>query len=141
MTLHETSGRRGFALSVLIAFVASGVINTVICLAAVALGADAGVVLGLNPPFFLSFALIGLLIAAAAWSLVRSRARRPGAVMRVLVPVVVLVSLVPDLLVGLAGLGWTGAFALMLMHLSVAVCGVAALRRFLPLTPRAAAVA
>ena len=139
MTLHEQSTGRGYLLSVALAFVASGVINFVISLIARALGADASTVVGLNPAAFLLFALVGLLIAAGVWVLVRSRSQRPTGVMRVLVPVVVLISLVPDVLVGLAGFGWVGAVALMLMHLSVAACGVAALRRFLHLPDAARA--
>lgn len=126
----------GVALSVAVAFLVSGVVDTLIALAARSLGADVNVVRGLSPPIYLAFALVGLLFAALAWSLVRAKARRPQGVMRVLVPVVVVVSLVPDILLGvLASGGWIGPVALMLMHLSVAVCGVLAFRRFLPLTP------
>lgn len=137
MTLQasgRTSTLRAVALSVGAAFVVSGVIDTGVALAARALGADPRAVGGLNTPAYLLFALIGLLVAAIVWSLVRARAAHPQAVMRVLVPVVVALSLVPDVLVGVAGLGWVGAVALMVMHLVVAVCGVVAFRRFLPLS-------
>lgn len=133
ITTGSTSTLRGIGLSVLTAGVASAVLNTVISLVAQALGADATRIMGLTPPLYIAFAVIGLLVAAVAWSVVRARAADPAAVLRWLVPVVVLVSLVPDLLVGLAGLGWIGAVALALMHLCVAVAGVSAFRRFLPL--------
>ena len=120
-------------LAVLTAWVGSAVVCTVISLVTQALGVDASVVKGLEAPLYLSFALVGLVIAAAAWVLVRSRARRPSAVLRVLVPVVVALSMVPNILIGLAGFGWAGAIALMLMHLVVAVAGVLAFVRFLPL--------
>jgi hypothetical protein len=58
---------------------------------------------------------------------------------------VVVVSLVPDVIVGakhdLAGGTWGGVTALMVMYLIVAVCGVVALRSFLPLTTRPASAA
>lgn len=137
MNVNAVSARstpRGVALSVATAWIVSAVVCTVVSLGAQALGADASVIMGLEPALYLIFALVGLLIAAAVWALVRSRAARPHTVMNVMVPVVVVVSLVPDVLVGIAGLGWIGAIALMLMHLGVAAAGVTALRRFLPLS-------
>lgn len=64
--------------------------------------------------------------------IIRRRAANPAALLRRLVPVVVVLTLIPDLLVGLA-LGW-GAIALALMHLAVAATAVTAYRRFLPLS-------
>lgn len=130
-TPSTTSTGRGIALAVVAATVVASVINTVISLIAQALGADASVLMGLQPPLYIAFTLVGLLIAATAWVLIRKRAAHPSGVMRWLIPVVVAVSLIPDLLAGLT-FGW-GALALALMHIVVAVCGVAALRRFLPM--------
>lgn len=69
---------------------------------------------------------------AVGWLVVRRVVTRPSAVLRWLVPLVVVVSLVPDVLLGLA-LGWGGAVALGLMHLAVAAVAVPAYRYFLPL--------
>jgi uncharacterized membrane protein (UPF0182 family) len=129
---RTTSTARGIALSVTVAAVASAVVNTVISLLAQALGADASKIMGLTPPLYIGFAVIGLLIAALAWSAVRAKASNPAAVMRWLVPAVVLISLIPDALVAV-GMSAVGGIALGLMHLVVAAAGVAAFRRFLPL--------
>jgi len=130
----STTTLRGIGLSVLTAGIASAVLNTVISLVAQAAGADATTVAGLTPPAYIVLAVVGLLIAALAWSAVRARATNPVALMRWLVPAVVTISLIPDLLIGLAGMGWVAAIALMLMHLSVAAAGVTAFRRYLPLS-------
>lgn len=66
--------------------------------------------------------------------------RHPRRTLNVLVPIVLLVSFVPDILVGvtraLPGTSWTAVAALMVMHLVVAACAVAAYRRFLPVRAR-----
>jgi hypothetical protein len=104
----------------------------VISLIAQALGADASRIMGLTPPLYIGFAVVGLLIAALAWSTVRAKASNPATVLRRLVPVVVVISLIPDVLVAV-GMSAVGGIALGLMHLVVAAAGVAAFRRFLPL--------
>jgi len=127
-----TSTGAGIALSVAAAAVASAVVNTVISLIAQALGANASMIMGLTPPLYIGFAVVGLLIAALAWSAVRAKASDPAAVLRRLVPVVVVISLIPDVLVAV-GMSAVGGIALGLMHLVVATAGVLAFRRFLPL--------
>ena len=129
---RTTSSGRGIALSVVAAGVASAVVNTAISLIAQALGADASVIMGLTPPLYIGFAVVGLLIAALAWSAVRAKASNPATVLRRLVPVVVVISLIPDVLVAV-GMSAVGGIALGLMHLVVAAAGIAAFRRFLPL--------
>ena len=130
---------RGIMLTVITAGLGSAVVNAVISAAAQSLGADPKLVPGLAPALYISFAVIGLLVAAVVWSIVRIRAAAPSALMRTLIPVVVGVSLIPDVLIGVAGFGWVAAVALMLMHLAVAAFGVTALRRFLPLPRRPSA--
>ena len=127
-----TSTGAGIALSVAAAAVASAVVNTVISLIAQALGANASMIMGLTPPLYIGFAVVGLLIGALAWSAVRAKASDPAAVLRRLVPVVVVISLIPDVLVAV-GMSAVGGIALGLMHLVVATAGVLAFRRFLPL--------
>lgn len=86
---------------------------------------------------FSSLIVIGLLAAATAWLLVRRRSSDPRSLMSWLAPTVIILSLVPDVLVGvtqsLAGSSWGGVLALMSMHLLVAVVGVTSLQLFLPL--------
>jgi hypothetical protein len=67
------------------------------------------------------------------WIAVRAKADRPSVVLGRLVPAVVLVSLLADVAVGFS-VGWTGAIALGLMHIAVAVIAVPVFRRFLPLS-------
>ncbi|MGI5129606.1 DUF6069 family protein [Pseudonocardia sp. CA-107938] len=126
------SGLRGIALSALVVTVISGVVNTLISLGAQALGADAGLVMGLQPVTFLVFTLIGALLGGLGWHLVRRRAADPARTLRWLVPAVVAVSLVPDLLVAVS-FSAVGGIALGLMHLVVAGVAVPTYRRFLPL--------
>ncbi len=127
----STSTGRGIALSVVVATVAAGVVNSAIALVARALGADPNVITGLQPPAYLVLTLVGTILGAIGWVIVRNRASDPAAVLRVLVPVAVVVSLIPDLLLGLQ-LGW-GVLWLALMHPVVAAAAVLAYRRFLPL--------
>jgi len=87
----------------------------------------------------------GLLIAVAAWELVRRRAADPVAVMRRLVPVVVVVSWAPDVVLGathreatsqVAYTTWGEVAALMVMHLFVAAIGLGLFSQLLPLRRR-----
>ena len=89
----------------------------------------------------------GLLIAVVVWELVRRRAGDPVAVMRRLVPVVVVLSWVPDIALGathreaasqLPHTTWGEVAALMVMHLFVAAIGLALFSRLLPLRRRPA---
>lgn len=82
-----------------------------------------------------AFSAGGLLVGLAGWSVVRRVAARPARVLRVLVPVVVLVTLVPDLLFApsIPGASTTAVVALMLMHVVVAAVGVPVYRSVAPL--------
>ena len=77
--------------------------------------------------------VVGLLIAVVVWEQVRRRAGYPVAVMRRLVPIVVVLSWVPDVVLGAthrAGANhvvhttWGEVAALMVMHLFVAAIGL-----------------
>ena len=92
--------------------------------------------------------VLGLLIAAVVWELVRRRAGDPVAVMRRLVPIVVVLSWVPDVALGathreastqLPHTTWGEVAALMVMHLFVAAIGLGLFSRLLPLRRRPAA--
>jgi Family of unknown function (DUF6069) len=94
---------------------------------------------GLIPPTVLS-----LLIAVVVWNLVRTRAKNPVRVMSWLVPIVVLLSWVPDIQLGFsqreAHTTWGEVAVLMVMHLVVSAIGVGIFSQLLPLrrTPTAA---
>jgi hypothetical protein len=90
----------------------------------------------LTPPVYGSLTVIGAIAGAVGWHLVVARSRNAAAVLRVLVPTVLVLSLVPDVLLLVSGSqpGTTtpGVLALMLMHVGVAVAAVPAYRRFIP---------
>jgi hypothetical protein len=92
------------------------------------------------PPSVIMLATIGITAGMIGWLIVRRLASRPAAVLRVLVPAVVLVSLVPDILLGLSksepGTTWAGVVGLMAMHLAVAAVAVVSFAKFLPLPAR-----
>jgi hypothetical protein len=92
--------------------------------------------------------VVGLLIAVVVWELVRRRAGDPVAVMRRLVPIVVVLSWAPDIALGathreassqLPHTTWGEVAALMVMHLFVAAIGIGLFSRLLPLRRRPAA--
>jgi Family of unknown function (DUF6069) len=81
--------------------------------------------------------VIGVVAGAIGWDQVRQRSADPRRLLARLVPVVLLLSFIPDLAVGvtraLPHTTWGGVAALMLMHLAVTAGAVPAYRHFLPL--------
>jgi hypothetical protein len=90
----------------------------------------------LTLPVYGSLTVLGVIIGAIAWHLVVVRSRNAARVLRVLVPVVLVLSLVPDLMLltsdSQPGTTTAGVIALMLMHVGVAAAAVPAYRRFIP---------
>ncbi|KUN58007.1 hypothetical protein AQJ46_44235 [Streptomyces canus] len=91
----------------------------------------------LQLPAYAVLTVFGVLAAAAAWAIIRARSADPARLLRTLVPVVLIVSLIPDIMVGVSdsrpGTSWGAVIALMVMHVVVAVIAVPAYRRLLPL--------
>jgi hypothetical protein len=131
-----TSTARGFALAVLTIAIGAGLLNTLISLAGRELGADAGVVPGLTPPVYLTFTVIGAVVGTSGWTIVRRRATDPARVLSWLVPLVIVVSLIPDAAIAVTS-DAVGGIALGCMHLAVLAVALPAFRRFLPLTTTA----
>ncbi|WP_430379356.1 DUF6069 family protein [Streptomyces sp. B1-3] len=81
--------------------------------------------------------VIGVLAGAAGWAIVRARSARPSPLLKVLVVVVVILSLIPDIMVGVSdsrpGTSWGAVVALMVMHVVVAAVAVPAYHPLLPL--------
>lgn len=79
----------------------------------------------------------GVLAGAAGWALVRARSSSPRRLLRTLVPAVLLLSFIPDVLVGVSasmpGTSWGAVAALMSMHLLVAAVAIPVYLRVLPL--------
>jgi hypothetical protein len=116
------------ALVLVVATLVAIGLNTVVATIAVNAGAERFPPLTL--PVYGGFTVLGLLAGWAGWRLVQRRAARPSAVLRVLVPVVVLLSFVPDVALltqrFIPGTTTAGVLALMTMHLVVATVGVTA---------------
>ena len=113
--------------------VAASAVNAVIAQIALATGADASFT-PLTPGAYVFLTVVGVLLALAGWALVRRVATRPARLLRVLVPVVLLLSFVPDLTTApnMAGSSTGGVIALVLMHITTAAIAVAGFRRALP---------
>ncbi|MGW4215198.1 DUF6069 family protein [Lentzea sp. NPDC004789] len=138
VTITVRPARRSglIAVGLVAAAIAATALNAVVAAIAHAAGASSQFQ-ALQLPTYAAFTVIGVLAGAAGWGIIRARARNPRRVLRALVPTVVLISFVPDLLVGatgsLPGTSWGGVAALMIMHVVVAAAGVAAYSRVLPL--------
>lgn len=137
MTTHavSTSAVPRTAILLAAAVAVAGIANTVIALVAVALGAS-GSYAPLTPPVYLAFTVVGVVVGYLGWRLVRSRAGRPARVLRVLVPVVLVLSWIPDVILAIAqfipGTSLTGALALGLMHAVVVAVAVPVYARIAP---------
>lgn len=131
-TLTRPAYRIGSALplSAAIVAVAASTTNALIAFAAVGLGAQ--VIGGLQPAAFLTFTVIAAVAGAVGWHLINRLAHRPARVMRWLVPTFLVVSLLPDVAVGMA-MGWLIAGPLMLMHVATITIAVLTYRRLMPL--------
>jgi hypothetical protein len=99
----------------------------------------AGVSHAFLPLHFATFTVLIVFAAIAGalgWQLVRSRATNPSRLLARLVPLVLLLSFIPDVLIGItkaeAATTWGGVVALMTMHVFVATAAVGSYLHFLP---------
>lgn len=121
------------AVGILAAAVVSIAVNTGIAVGALALDPN-GTRVGLDLVAYGPLTVIGVLAGTIGWAAVRRYAAHARSVLRVLVPVVVVLSFIPD--IGLLASGNADAVnvvGLLLMHLVVAVVTVATVNRVLPL--------
>ena len=141
MTTTQTNGTRtvswkNTAAAAAIGAVGALVINSVIALLAKAIFDIPDEFQQLTLPVYGFLTVVGAVIGAVGWHLIVARSRNASGVLRVLVPTVVVLSLIPDvmLLVDESQPGTTtaGVVALMLMHVGTAVAAVPAYRRFIP---------
>jgi len=122
------------ALAGLVAAVIALIANTVVAQVALAAGASDDFT-PLTPGAYGFFTVIGVIAGLVGWLLIR-RTTNAAATLRWLVPTVLVVSLVPDVLVGFsdqAGVSWGAVITLMVMHVIVTVVAVATFTRLLPL--------
>ncbi|GAB3876833.1 hypothetical protein GCM10029964_024640 [Kibdelosporangium lantanae] len=129
---HQTvtpTSRLGVAL--VVAAVVGLAVNTGIAQVIGALD-PAGPGIGLAPLMYGPATLFGIVAGTVGWAIVRRRAARPRATLRVLVPVVVLLSFVPGAILMATGTSAVNMVGLWVMHLVVAVLTVVTASRFLP---------
>ena len=122
-------------LAGLVATVAALIGNTVVAQIALAAGASEDFT-PLTPGAYGFFTVVGVIAGLVGWLVVRRTTNAPST-LRWLVPTVLVLSFVPDILVGFsdrAGVSWGAVVALMAMHLVLTVTAVATFTRLLPLT-------
>ncbi|MEY9842919.1 DUF6069 family protein [Streptacidiphilus sp. EB103A] len=91
----------------------------------------------LQPSAYAPLSVLGVLAAAVAWAIIRACSAHPARLLRTLVPAILIVSLIPDIMVGISdsrpGTSWGAVIALMVMHVVVAAVAISAYQRLLPL--------
>ncbi|GAA1663671.1 DUF6069 family protein [Fodinicola feengrottensis] len=101
--------------------------NTAVAMVAGRFGAESTFA-PLTLPVYGAFTVVGVVVGWWGWRFVEGRSARPRATLTALVPVVTVLSLVPDLLLlalrFVPGTNTAGAVALMGMHVVVAVLAV-----------------
>lgn len=111
--------------------------NSVIAFAAVAAGASSAFA-PLTPPVLLAFTAVGVLGGYVGWRIIRRLVARPARVLRVLVPVALVLSWVPDVILAIVrfipGTTLTGVLALALMHAVVVAVAVPVYLRIAPVS-------
>lgn len=117
---------------VLAAIVVASLGDAVLALLALAMGAPDDFQ-PLEPSSYIFLTAVGVVAGAVGWAIARKVSKDPEALMRWLVPTVVVVSFVPDFLLFGAG-GVIGVLALLAMHVVVAVVAVFAYRKVMPLS-------
>jgi hypothetical protein len=136
ITTNQDGSAARTALAVLLAAAASAIAVAVIAAIAHAAGVRHDFK-PLTPGSFLPLTVLGVLAGGVGWHSVRRRAAQPATVLRRLVPAVVILSLVPDIALGIGGgqpgTTWVGVAALICMHIAVATTAVLIFRRAMPL--------
>ena len=126
-------------LAGLVAVILALVGNTIVARVALAAGASES----FQPLMFAAysfFTVVGVAAGLVGWLVVRRTANAAGT-LRWLVPTVLVLSLVPDVLLGFSdrpGVSWGAVAALMVMHVVVTVVAVGTFSRLLPVARSAA---
>ncbi|MES1170690.1 MAG: hypothetical protein ABUL47_08385 [Leifsonia sp.] len=94
----------------------------------------------LRPALYLPFVAVGVIATVIGWRIIRARAKNPAAVLRVLVPTVLLLSFVPDAILiatrFIPGTTLIGGLSLSVMHVIVAAVAVPLAQRIAPVGAR-----
>jgi len=137
MTTTSTTAPAASRVAVLLLAAAalSAAATSIVAFGALALGAEPSFA-PLQPPAYLTFAVLGTLAGVGGWVLVARRVRNSARVLRALVPALVLASLIPDVVLLLTGFipgtSPIGVVVLALMHPIVATVAVLIGRRIAP---------
>lgn len=137
--LPVVTGRRTSVIVLAAGSLVAIAANSIVAIAAHAAGASA-TFSPLLLPVYGAFSVLGLVAAFIGWNIVRRRAKNPRAVLRVLVPVLIVLSYIPDsvlLATGfIPGSSVTAVVALALMHLVVVGVAVPICLRLSPVRTR-----
>lgn len=109
--------------------------NTVVAFAGLSAGASASFA-PLMIAVYGPFSALGLVAGYVGWRIVRGRASEPLRMLRVLVPVLLVLSFLPDAITAIVGFipdgSSTGFVSLMVMHVVVVAVGVPVYQRLAP---------
>lgn len=139
-TTRSAAPRFGAGKAIGVAAVASTVVNAVIAWVAVNAFDAPSTFLPLTPPVFIMWTILGVAIGALGWRIITRRAEQPAKLLRILVPTVLVLSLIPDFMIltpgAMPGATTAAVIALMVMHVAVAAIAVSAYQRFMPAPAR-----
>jgi hypothetical protein len=125
----STRSRMRVGMILLAAAVAAILLNAAVAAVAVAAGAPSGYG-PLTPPAYGLFTVLGVGLGWLGWRLVLRHSRDPRRTLSVLVPIVLVVSFIPDVLLlalrFIPGTTTSAAIALMVMHVVVVLVAVPA---------------
>ncbi|MFC0429318.1 DUF6069 family protein [Kutzneria buriramensis] len=130
---HTDTSTLRVAIGVLAAAVVSIAVNTGIALGTIALD-PSGTRMGLDLVAYAPLTIIGVLAGTVGWAVIRRYAAHARATLRVVVPLVVVLSFIPDLGLLISGTAdGVNVAGLLVMHVVVATVTVATASRVLPL--------
>jgi DNA-binding transcriptional LysR family regulator len=133
-TIPPSTRRRTLALTAAGVVVASAA-TSIVALTVTALGVADGFA-PLRPAVYVPFVAIGVIATVIGWQIIRSQTANPGAVLRVLVPSVLIASFIPDTILIVTGFipGTTlvGGLSLSVMHVIVAAVALPIAQRIAP---------
>jgi hypothetical protein len=132
-TMPRYSKRR-IALAALIAAAATGTVDALIGIIALALGAKATLTLSPGPD--VALAVIASIVGAIGWTIIARRCGNPRRVLQIIAPIVLVLSFIPDILFAsatAATTGWAPVAALVLMHIATISLALATYGTVLPI--------
>ncbi|NUU06253.1 DUF6069 family protein [Leifsonia sp. C5G2] len=125
MSTITVSRPRSITTSILLVAVLGSIANAAVALGAVSVGAPANG-MPLQPVAYVTLTVIASVAGAFGWRTIEVRAQRPERVFRWLVPATLLLSLVPDVILGTSGAWeWSVVLAAIAMHVATIAIAVA----------------